>query len=263
MGVVESGYRPITTELWPAYSPEVIVFDTPDKVAKYGKARLVEQVLQKPTSVLTLPTGSTPVGMYGLVAQAYREQRLDLSDITVFNLDEYWPLPPGHAASYAEYMRTHLYQHVNVPVSQRNIPNSGAVNPHDESARYESALRQRIVDLAILGIGPGDTCHIGFNERGSSPRSRTRYVKLDPQTLAANVVNFPDASQMPQGAITQGVGNILEAQQLVLMATGTGKAEGIRRTLEGDIGPDAPASYLRYHRHVTFVLDSQAASLLS
>ena len=209
-----------------------------------------------------MPTGSTPEGMYRLLVQAYRESGLDLNQLTTFNLDEYWPLPNDHVASYASYMQRNLFQHVNIPESQRYIPNSEAQDPNIEAVCYEEILRQHQVDLAILGIGPGNTCHIGFNERGSTADSRTRYMPLDEQTLRVNAQFFPNPDEIPHGSITQGIGNILEAQNIMLLAKGENKAWGIQRTLEGPINSDAPASFLRLHPHATFVIDRAAAKLL-
>lgn len=245
------------------YKPEVLIFPTPQEVDMYAAKIFIAQVKLKPNSVLTLPTSSTPEGMYRLVVQTYKELGLEFSQLTIFNLDEYWPLAPNHEASYASYMERNLFQYVNIPPSQRYIPNCYADDPQIEAERYEELLRQNPVDLAILGIGPGTTCHIGFNERGSSVNSRTRYVLLDEQTRKANARFFPNPEAMPLGAITQGIGNILETGSIMLLAKGENKAWGIQRTLEGPIGNEAPASYLRLHPHVTFVLDQQAAKLLN
>jgi len=152
---------------------------------------------------------------------------------------------------------------VNIPESQRYIPNSEATDSNMEALRYEKILKQHQVDLAILGIGPGTTYHIGFNERGSTKDSRTRYILLDNQTRQVNSKFFPDPNEMPRGAITQGIGNILEAKKIMLLAKGENKAWGIQKTLEGPINSDAPASFLRLHPHVTFIIDKEAAKLLN
>lgn len=162
--------------------------------------------------------------MYRLIVQAYKELGLDLSYILTLNLDEYWPLSRSHVASYASYMQHHLFQYVNIPESQRHIPNSEAQDPHTEAIHYEEIVTKQQVDLAILGIGPGTTCHIGFNERGSTVDSRTRYMPLDDQTIRVNSQFFTDPNEMPRGSITQGIGNILEAQNIMLLAKGENKA---------------------------------------
>lgn len=250
------------TEPLIVYHPEIVILPTFQDVDRYAATRFIEQVQLKPNSVLTLPTGSTPEEMYRLLVQAHQESGLNLGQLITFNLDEYWQLPSDHIASYASYMQRNLFQHVNIPESQRHIPNSEALDSNIEAAHYEEMLTRQQVDLAILGIGPGTTCHIGFNERGSTVDSRTRYMPLDEQTLYVNAQSFPDPNEIPRGSITQGIGNILEAKNIMLLAKGEHKAVGIKRTLEGPIGSEAPTSFLRLHPHVTFVLDQAAAQLL-
>lgn len=251
-----------TTESLAIYTPEIVVLPTTQEVDIYAANKLIEQVKTKPDSVLTLPTGLTPMGMYALFVQACRELRLDLSRLRTFNLDEYYRLSENHPASYATYMLENLFRHVDIPETQRHIPNSDAEDPNIEADNYEQMLNQFRVNLAILGLGPGSTCHIGFNERGSALNSRTRYVRLDDQTIGVNMLCFPNPREIPDGSITQGIGNILEAEQIMLLAKGEGKAWGIQRSINGNIDSDAPASFLRLHPHVTFILDQAAASLL-
>lgn len=244
------------------FRPEVIILPTPGDIDRFAANTFIEQVQLKPNSILTLPTGSTPLGMYALIRQMYEQQGLNFRDLTVHNLDEYWPFPASSPSSYASFMTENLFNHVNIPAGQHHIPNSEAPDPHEEAARYESVLVQQPTDLAIVGIGPGTTCHIGFNENGSAHDSRTRYTTLDPQTFQANTQYF-DGDLPPHGAITQGIGNILEADHILLIAKGAGKAWGIQRTLEGPINSDSPASFLRLHPRVTFLLDNAAAQMLS
>jgi len=260
MSVRDEHVRKLVPKLPRIFKPEVIVLPTPAEVDRFAANTFIQQVLLKPNSVLTLPTGSTPVEMYKLVRQAYREQGLDFSGLTIYNLDEYWPLRATSPSSYASFMNENLFKHVNIPSNQHHIPNSEAPNPHEEAARYEIEIAQQPTDLAIVGIGPGTTCHIGFNGPGSTVDSRTSYVQLDDQTINANAQYCEGAP--PPGAITQGMGNILEANRILLIAKGEGKAWGIQRSLEGSVDSEAPASLLRLHPHVTFLLDNQAASKL-
>lgn len=245
-----------------AYQPEVIVLPTPQEVDQFAASRFVEQVTSKPHSVLTLPTGATARGMYKLLIKMHQQMGIDYSGLTVFNLDEYWPLDASHDASYASYMWNNFFKYVNIPAHQRHIPNSEAADPNIEAARFEALINQYHKDLTVLGIGPGTTCHIGFNEVGSTRNSRTRYMALDAQTMQANAQFFQNPAEIPAGSLTQGIGNILEAERIILLAKGKGKAWGIKRTLEGPIGSDAPASFLRLHPRATFVLDQAAAHLL-
>lgn len=250
-------------EALPVYEPEVRIFLTPEGVDNFAASKVITLLQNEPSAVLTLPTGSTPREMYWLILEAFNRGEVSFAQATIFNLDEYWPLPPQDPASYASYMRTRFINHIDIPRGNWHIPNSAAEGANEEATRFEALLQQTGgVDLAVLGIGPDLTCHIGFNEPGSAVTSRTRYVELDPRTLVVNQEHFPDPSQIPSGAITQGIADILEAKRILLLAKGGGKARGIARTLKGPVFAEAPASFLRYHPNVTFVLDRDAASLL-
>ncbi|HEX4774020.1 MAG TPA: glucosamine-6-phosphate deaminase [Candidatus Saccharimonadales bacterium] len=244
------------------YEPQITILETPNEVEKYVADLVIEQVHQKPDSVLTLPTGGTPVGVYGLLVAAYKAGGVDFGQVTTINLDEYWPILKGHPASYASYMQEHFFSQVNVPEANQNIPNGEASDNKAEAERYEAVIKAHIIDLGLITLGPGETCHIGFNERGSKIDSLVRYVPLDEETKQANLRFFEDANDMPIGAITQGVADILAARCILFVATGEHKSWGVRRSLEGDISSDAPASFLRYHPDVHVILDQSAAKLL-
>lgn len=252
----------IGEELLQVHHPEVIVLPTPEEVDLLAARIFTDQVAGKPDSAVTLFTGDTSIGFYARVLEAIKSGKVDLTGMTTFNLDEYYPLPQSHPTSYHTHMNLHFFDQLDSPVLNRHIPNSEAADIDEEVALYERQLAAASIDLAFLGIGPGTTCHVGFNERGSTYNSRTRYVDLDPQTIAANASHFANPKEIPPGAITQGIGNILKAKRIVLLAKGKGKAWGIQRTLEGSIGSDAPASFLRLHPQVTFVIDSAAAHML-
>lgn len=255
---VPETFRP---ELNRTFKPEIIVLPTPEQVDRYAAKTFINQVVTKPDSTLTLPTGGTQLAWYKLVRETHAQLGLDFSGLTVRNLDEYWPLPKSSPFNYSSYMNLNLFDYVNIPPHQRHIPNSEADDPYAEASRYEAIVSSQPSDLAILGIGPGTTCHMGFNEKGTNFDSRTHYGLLDEQTRQANA-GFFTGELPPEGAITQGIGNILESKHIILIAKGESKAWGIQRALEGLIGVDAPASFLRLHPHVTFLLDSKAASLL-
>ncbi len=251
-------------ELLVPHQPEIIILSTPEDVDRYAAQYVVEQVQQKPDSALVLPTGNTPIGMYEMIAQARRDGAVDFDRVTTFNLDEYWPLPQGHPDSYREYMWTHFYDRVNIRLHNTYIPNSHVFDSEFEAIIYETMLKLHgPVDLAVLGIGPGLTCHVGFNEVGSPVDSRTRLVQLSEDTIATNRPLFAKPEDMPPTAFTMGIANILESKRVMLIAKGARKAGGIRRALEGDIGPEAPASFLRFHPNATFVIDNAAAHLLT
>jgi glucosamine-6-phosphate deaminase len=252
-----------TTEvLGRIYEPKVTIKETEGEVDKYVGDLVIDQVNQKPESVLINPTGNTQLAWYDLVASAAEQGEVDFSQATFFNLDEYWPLPQNHPNSYWTYMKKNFMDRVRV--GNWHIPNSSATDPVKEAERYQSILDvYQPADLAILGLGPGDTCHIGFNEKGSSFNSRVRYVeKLDPQTVAVNAALFENPAEMPQGTITQGISDIMRSKRIVLVAKREDKALGINRMLRGPISADSPASYLRYHPNVIVVLDKGAAKYL-
>lgn len=244
------------------HKPQITILETPGKVEEYVADTVIEQVHQAPDSVLTLPTGGTPIGVYGLLTAAHAAGRVDFGNITTINLDEYWPIPRNHPASYASYMERHFFGRVNVPTANQHIPNGEAPYSEAEARRYQEVIDAHAVDLGLITLGPGKTCHIGFNERGSAVDSRVRYVSLDDETTQANLRFFDDPSDMPIGAITQGVADILAARHILFVATGKHKAWGVRRSLSGEISADAPASFLRHHPNVHVILDQPAASLL-
>jgi len=252
-----------TIENLRVYKPEVVELETAGLVDVYAFRVVQAQILSNRNSVLTLPTGSSPLGMYQRLIEAY-QKGLDMSGLVTRNLDEYWPLRKSHPQSYDYFMRENFFNYVNIPESHRFIENCEATDPNEEVARYQELLRATgPADLAILGIGPGLTCHIAFNEPGSSIDSRTRLVTIDEYTIKANARFFKDINEVPRQAITQGVADILESKKIIVIAKGIGKAEGIKRTLESPIGPGAPASFLRLHPHVAFFIDKEAGSLLS
>ena len=245
------------------YTPEIIVLDSATDVSRHCAGIIIEQVVQKPESVLTLPTGGTPLGVYGLLIDAYIAGDVDFSCITALNLDEYWPISQDHPSSYAKYMHDNFFGQVNVAVANRHIPSGAAEDPDAEAERYRKLIDSFAIDLGFVSIGPGETCHVAFNERGSTADCRVRYVHLDEQTKQANLQYFEKPEDMPTGALTQGIADVLSADRILFIATGKHKAWGVRRSFEGEIGVDAPASFLRLHPAVTVVLDKASAQLLN
>lgn len=245
------------------YTPQVEVFSAQKGVDLFAANNIIETLHQNPRARLLLPTGRRVRAMYEFLVEAFRQGNVSFREATVFNLDEYWPLKQEHPASYHSFMRENLMQHIDLPPEQWFIPNGEAADHDVEAERYAELLAATGgVDLAVLGIGPGKTCHIGFNEAGSAVDSRTRYVQIEGETAATNSLLFPDPDEFPNGAITTGVSEILAAKRILLLARGQDKAWGVNRSLRGPIGVDAPASLLRLHPQVTFVLDAVAASLL-
>ncbi len=259
--ILEYGSKNQYEGLSPKYDPEVIIFPTPEAVDAYAATQVIEQVQAKPRSVLILPTGNTPIGMYQEIVRSHSYGMVDLSQAVAFNLDEYHPIPRSSLDSYASYMRRNLFDRVNV--SSWNILDGEAPDPKAEADHFQQLLdRFQPVDLAILGIGPGTTCHLGFNEKGSLVDSRVRHVALDPQTIAENSKQFDNPEEIPHAALTLGIADILQAERIILLAKGISKAWGINRALKRSVSSEAPASFLRLHPNVIFAVDQEAGQYL-
>ncbi|HEY4301725.1 MAG TPA: glucosamine-6-phosphate deaminase [Candidatus Didemnitutus sp.] len=215
-------------------------------------------------AVLGLATGSTPVGVYAELVRLHRAGELSFRNVITFNLDEYHPLGSGHPQSYHEFMRAHLFAHIDIAPENVHIPDGEvALADVDASCRaYEDMIRAAGgIDYQILGIGR--TGHIGFNEPGSPRRSRTRLVVLDPLTRRDAAGDFGGEEHTPRQAITMGVATILEARRVVLMAWGRHKAEIVRAAVEGEPTSKVTASFLQEHDQALFVLDQGGASALT
>ena len=236
---------------------EIIIQPTPEAATAIA-ARLVAGVIRKKSGcVLGLATGSTPVLLYReLIAM-----KLDWRKVTTFNLDEYIGLPPEHSQSYHSFMRENLFQHVNVPKKNVNIPDGLAKDIPKFCAKYEKQIRAAGgIDLQVLGIGTDG--HIGFNEPTSSLASRTRIKTLTPQTRRDNARFFGSEDKVPHHCITMGIGTILDARHNLLLAFGKGKARAIAEAVEGPVTSMNPASVLQLHAKTTVCLDEAAASEL-
>lgn len=213
------------------------------------------------TPVLGVATGSSPLTTYASLERQVRAGRLDLRRASAFALDEYVGLPADHPESYRSVVDREVTTRLGLDPSRVSVPNGTAADLDAECLRYEAAIRSAGgADVQILGIGTNG--HIGFNEPGTPAGSRTRVADLSPSTRRDNARYFPSLSDVPEQCITQGIGTILEARMIVLVASGEGKAAAVARAVAGSPGPDCPASALQAHPRVTFVLDSAAAHLL-
>lgn len=213
--------------------------------------------------VLGLATGRTMEGVYSDLVRLHQKQGLDFSKTTTFNLDEYVRISPEDHRSYHYYMNDLLFRHVNIGKGATHLPDGSAVDLNRECTAYEDAIeRAGGIDLQLLGIG--DTGHIGFNEPPSPFDSRTRCVTLNARTREQNAGMFGnDPSKVPDRALTMGVGTILEARGLLLLALGSAKAAIVAKALEGEITPEVSASAIRLHPNCTVILDKASAALLS
>lgn len=225
-------------------------------------ARLVAAVVrEKPDAVLGMATGSTPLGLYRELIRLHRGEGLDFSRVTTFNLDEYIGLPPEHPQSYHHYMQANVFAHLNIPEEQIHIPDGMTRDVPAFCAAYEEQIRDAGgIDVQILGIGSDG--HVGFNEPTSSLASRTRIKTLTPETLADNARFFDSPEQQPHHVITMGIGTILDARQVVMLAFGEKKAEAVAGMVEGPITASLPASALQFHTRTHVFLDEKSASKL-
>jgi len=226
-------------------------------------AELLAQIIRrKPDAVVGLATGSTPVGMYQRLVQLHREQGLDFSRVTTFNLDEYAGLAPDHPQSYHSFMYSYLFKHINIARKNIHIPRGDTFDFQRESERYELAISAAGgIDIQVLGIGSNG--HIGFNEPGSDFAGRTGLVTLKQSTIEDNARFFSSPQEVPRQAISMGIQTIMsQAKQILLLASGENKADAIRRMIKGEVTPELPASILQRHRCVTVIADHAAASYL-
>jgi glucosamine-6-phosphate deaminase len=214
--------------------------------------------------VLGLATGSTPIRIYEELVRLHRDEGLSFKNVVTFNLDEYYPMRPDAMQSYVRFMKEYLFDHIDIPAGNINIPDGTIA--FEDVERFCTAYEKKIdaaggIDIQILGIGR--TGHIGFNEPGSWENSLTRLVKLDSLTRRDAIKDFILEDSVPYRAITMGIGSIFKARQIYLLAWGEHKADVVRQAIEGEISSSVPASYLQLHKNIKVVLDEGAAEDLT
>ncbi len=245
-----------------------LVFSTSNQAARHIALQIEEiikqNLIQGKFTVLGLPTGSTPVGLYRELIRMHKIEGLDFSKVITFNLDEYYPLDSTHPQSYRRWMRETFFDHVNIPDNQINIPDGTLAFEKIEEfcINYEKKIRQAGgLDLQLLGIGR--TGHMGFNEPGSTRHSRTRLATLDAVTRRDAAQAFFGEENVPLRALTMGVGTIMDARKVILMAYGEHKAPIVAKALEGPVSENVTASFLQEHQDATYILDQAASKSLS
>ena len=239
----------------------VIVESDSETVARSAAVFVAALVRKKPTCVLGLATGGTPLGLYRELIRLHREEGLDFSRVTSFNLDEYVGLPPTHPQSYRYFMKSNFFDHINIDQRNTHVPDGRAEDFEEHAEEYERRIKEEGgIDLQVLGIGSDG--HIAFNEPGSSLGSRTRLKTLTSETVRDNARFFDKPEEVPRLALTMGVGTILESRRCLLLACGKHKAEAIRATIEGPVTAQTTASALQLHRDVVAVVDEEAATNL-
>lgn len=244
------------------------VLDDPAEVSREIAQRIAELIRTRADAgkhcVLGLATGSTPLSIYGELLRLHREENLSFGNVITFNLDEYFPMQPHELQSYVRFMKENLFDHIDIDPANTHVPD-GTVDIEqvpDYCRRYEQMIAEAGgIDLQLLGIGR--TGHVGFNEPGSSRESRTRLITLDMVTRRDAASDFFGEPNVPRRAITMGVGTIMDARQVVLVAFGEHKAPIIAEAVEGPITPSVPATFLQHHDHAVVYLDRAAADELT
>ena len=241
---------------------EIKIFENAEAAACALATRVARMLSERPNLVLGLPTGRTPIATYADLRRLHGEGQADFSGATTFNLDEFAGVPPSHPGSFRTFMEQHLFNGVNLRPERINFLHGDAPDLDAECERYESAVEAAGgIDLQLLGIGANG--HIGFNEPGDTLVARTHRVQLAASTRRDNAALFGgDPSQVPREALSMGMGTILKAATLVLIAHGERKAECIARSVRGPLTANLPASFLQVHRNVEMYLDRAAASRL-
>jgi glucosamine-6-phosphate deaminase len=241
---------------------KIRVFSSADAAARALARYVGAAIARNPRLVLGLPTGRTPIPFYHELAARAAAHTIDFSHVTTFNLDEFFGLGRNDPASYCAFMQAHLFSRVNLSPRRIHFLNGRARNAAAECGRYESAIRRAGgIDLQILGLGANG--HIGFNEPGRQLVARTHRTRLTRATRAANAALFGgDRRRVPREALSMGMGTILGARRIALLATGLEKARCVARMVDGPLTTDLPASFLQVHRDVDVLLDRAAAHLL-
>jgi len=240
---------------------QILVFENAAQVGQAAATLIAAQVLSKPESILGLATGSTPIPTYQELAKLCKAGVVDFSKVRSFNLDEYCNLPVDHEQSYHSFMKANLFDHINIDINNTRVPDGNAADPEKEAADYDAAIAAAGgIDVQILGIGRNG--HIGFNEPGPAFVYGCHIVELTQSTIEANRRFFDSEADVPRKAISLGVGSIINAKKILLLATGADKAQAIHDSVYGDIDPQCQASILRTHKDVVFLLDKAAASML-
>ncbi len=230
-------------------------------VSRKAATILSAQIIMKPRAVLGLATGSTPIGMYKQLIEWYKKGDLDFSQVTSVNLDEYKGLSGDNDQSYRYFMNTNLFDHVNIDKSRTYVPNGLEEDSEKACADYNEIIRSvGGVDMQLLGIGGNG--HIGFNEPGEAFEKETHCVDLTESTIKANARFFASMDEVPKQAYTMGIKNIMAAKKILLVATGSAKADALYKSLYGPITPNVPASILQLHPDVTVVADEEALSII-
>ncbi|ARI76443.1 glucosamine-6-phosphate deaminase [Halobacillus mangrovi] len=232
-----------------------------EEMSRKSAKMFYQMIDQQPNIRLGLATGSTPIGFYKYLTEFLQAEETDVSKLLSFNLDEYIGLDPQSPQSFYTFMKEHFYQPLGLNQGQTFIPDGSVSDPDEESKRYEQHIREAGgIDVQLLGVGTNG--HIGFNEPGTPFNQRTHQVKLKESTRDANARFFDSKEDVPTHAITMGIGTILDAKKVVLLASGERKADAIYQLVNGEVSEDWPITALKNHPDVTLFVDKDAAAQL-
>lgn len=231
---------------------KVIEVDNYEELSRTAAEIIIKKVTQSNNFTLGLATGSTPEGLYRYLVEDHTLHNTSYQHVKTFNLDEYVGMNPGNENSYYHYMNTHFFNHINISSNTIHLPDGTNDDLENECERYELLIEQNDgIDLQILGIGRNG--HIGFNEPGTSFKSKTHIVELDYSTRKANSRFFHTIDEVPTHAITMGISTILKSKEILLLVSGESKKHALQKLLEGEITEDFPASILKQHPNITVI----------
>ena len=239
---------------------EFIVAKNYEEMSRKAADVIAELVARKPSCTLGLATGSTPEGLYAELVKDCAAGKISFKDVSTYNLDEYRGLENDHPQSYHYFMEQHLFNHVDIDLAATHVPDGSNPDAAAACADYEAAIKASGgVDLQLLGLGHNG--HIGFNEPADTFAKETNCVELTRSTIEANSRLFDSIDEVPTQAYTMGIGTIMRAAKILVVANGQGKAQIVRDAFFGPVTPQVPASILQFHPDVTVIVDEAAASL--
>ena len=241
---------------------KLIVVNNYEELSKVAAKEFSKIIKEKENVVLGLATGGSPVGMYKELIRMYEQKELNFSKTTTVNLDEYIGLNPEHNQSYRYFMNNNLFNHINIDKSNTFVPNGLAEDLEAQCKEYDQKIAELGgIDIQLLGVG--NNGHIAFNEPNNELSSGTHIISLTDNTIEANARFFDNIYDVPRKAITMGVGGIMKAKKIILIASGESKAEAIKGIFSGKITTANPATMLQMHRDVTVIVDEAAAKLIN
>lgn len=237
----------------------VVVVEDYEKMSRAAADIIAAHVAARPSCVLGLATGSTPIGLYADLVKDYEAGKISFADVDTYNLDEYRGLAGDHNQSYRYFMNDNLFDHVDIDKARTHVPDGSCPDADEACAAYERGIEEAGgVDIQLLGLGHNG--HIGFNEPCDEFPKETHCVQLTESTIQANSRLFDSIDEVPREAYTMGIGTIMKAKQILVVANGEDKADIVARAFFGPVTPQVPASILQFHPNVTVIVDAAAGS---